>query len=269
MIDASADETAPDCDCEMLALRASVLMLPLMREKKDSRSRDDPDARVDGASLFDAPESAVPRRSRFAISDMRSSESRSVSSSSDDETSSNIATRSFGEIIGSAAFSPTEIARAASTWRTSFGPWVASHSPTDSWSGRSRSAESTGDAAMCWRTSVTRISPSAGPKDGGILVAVHGRNLHAGHELTGSAGVPALACKFGEAVVAATWVNATRSLLCTFGMPAHRLWPWVPPRRVSDTPRQYRGRLGCSRRRACWRTGWQRGMRSYARSMRL
>ena len=154
------DDSTPDCDCEMLALRASVLILPLMREKKDSRSRDDPDARVDGASLFDAPDSAVPRRSRFAISDMRSSESRSVSSSSDDETSSNIATRSFGEIIGSAAFSPTEMARAASTWRTSFGPWVASHSPTDSWSGRSRSAESTGDAAMCWRTSVTRISPS-------------------------------------------------------------------------------------------------------------
>ena len=103
------DDSTPDCDCEMLALRASVLMLPLMREKKDSRSRDDPDARVDGASLFDAPDSAVPRRSRFAISDMRSSESRSVSSSSDDETSSNIATRSFGEIIGSAAFSPTEL----------------------------------------------------------------------------------------------------------------------------------------------------------------
>ena len=88
MVDASADETTPDCDCEMLALRASVLMLPRMREKKDSRSRDDPDARVDGASLFDAPDSAVPRRSRFAISDMRSSESRSVSSSSDDESSS-------------------------------------------------------------------------------------------------------------------------------------------------------------------------------------
>ena len=83
------DDSTPDCDCEMLALRASVLILPLMREKNDSRSRDDPDARVDGASLFDAPDSAVPRRSRFAISDMRSSESRSVSSSSDDETSSN------------------------------------------------------------------------------------------------------------------------------------------------------------------------------------
>ena len=50
MVDASADETAPDCDCEMLALRASVLILPLMREKKDSRSRDDPDARAAGAS---------------------------------------------------------------------------------------------------------------------------------------------------------------------------------------------------------------------------
>ena len=53
MVDASADETAPDCDCEMLALRASVLMLPLMREKKDSRSRDDPDARVDGETDTD------------------------------------------------------------------------------------------------------------------------------------------------------------------------------------------------------------------------
>ena len=83
--------------------------------------------------------------------------------------------------------SPTEMARAASTWRTSFGPWVASHSPTDSWSGRSRSAESTGDAAMCWRTSVTRISPS-GMGWSEAMASALGVRLRSAHETVWMAG---------------------------------------------------------------------------------
>ena len=57
-------------------------------------------------------------------------------------------------------------------------------------------------------SSISQISPSAGPQAGGILVHVTGDNLRPAHPVSGSS-LPALTCRFGETTVPASWANVT------------------------------------------------------------
>ena len=56
--------------------------------------------------------------------------------------------------------------------------------------------------------SVSRISPSAGPQLGGVVVYVYGSNLRSPHPVSGSS-LQSLSCAFGDTVVPGTIVNGS------------------------------------------------------------